>query len=96
MIEEKALLSLLEEARKGSQQAYAPYSGYRVGAALLCSSGEIVIGCNVENSSFSLTICAERNAVFHAVAEGIRDFAGLAIWVESDVLFPPRGACRQV
>jgi len=87
---------LLDQAKSASEKAYAPYSGYKVGAALLCSAGTVLTGCNVENASYSLTICAERNAVFQAVAAGQRDFLALAIYVDGEVLFPPCGACRQV
>ncbi|HOY84375.1 MAG: cytidine deaminase [Candidatus Cloacimonetes bacterium] len=87
---------LLEQAQAASEKAYAPYSGFRVGAALLCADGSVVTGCNVENSSYSLTICAERNALFAAVNMGKRDFLALAIYVDSDEIFPPCGACRQV
>ncbi|MCB5247591.1 MAG: cytidine deaminase [Candidatus Cloacimonetes bacterium] len=87
---------LLEQAQAAAEQAYAPYSGYRVGAALLCGDGSVVTGCNVENASLSLTICAERNAVFNAVNQGKREFLALAIYVDSDEIFPPCGACRQV
>jgi len=92
----KELSELLLLARKAAQEAYAPYSGYKVGAALICADGSIYTGCNVENASFSLTICAERNAVFKAVSEGKRDFTAIAIYVDSDKSFPPCGACRQV
>ncbi|HOH60446.1 MAG: cytidine deaminase [Candidatus Cloacimonetes bacterium] len=92
----KELSELLLLARKAAQEAYAPYSGYKVGAALKCADGSIYTGCNVENASFSLTICAERNAVFKAVSEGKRDFTAIAIYVDSDKSFPPCGACRQV
>jgi cytidine deaminase len=87
---------LLELARKAALNAYSPYSGYKVGAALLCSDGQVFTGCNVENASYSLTICAERNALFQAVNAGCREFLGIAIYVDSDELFPPCGACRQV
>ncbi len=87
---------LLERAKTAAQQAYSPYSGYRVGAALLCEDGSIHTGCNVENASYSLTICAERNAVFKAVCAGNRDFSAIAIYVDSEEIFPPCGACRQV
>lgn len=88
--------ALLKLAKEAAERAYSPYSGYRVGAALLCSDGSVFSGCNVENASFSLTICAERNAVFQAVNAGHRDLIGLAIYVDDDLLFPPCGACRQV
>ena len=87
---------LLKAAKEASLNAYAPYSGYKVGAALLCRDGTVFTGCNVENASYSLTICAERNAVFQAVNAGFRDFVAIAIYVDDDKLFPPCGACRQV
>jgi cytidine deaminase len=91
--QERELLSL---AKTASQNAYAPYSKFKVGAALLTKSGKIYTGCNVENASYSMTICAERNAVFQAVADANKDFLAIAIYVDSDFLFPPCGACRQV
>ncbi|MBP7309885.1 MAG: cytidine deaminase [Candidatus Cloacimonetes bacterium] len=87
---------LLEKAKEAAARAYAPYSGYKVGAALRCTDGTIFTGCNVENASFSLTICAERTAVFKAISEGHRNYEAIAIYVDSETLFPPCGACRQV
>ena len=89
--------ALITLAEKAAIQAYAPYSGYRVGAALMTESGKVYTGCNVENASYGLTICAERNAIFHAIAEEgagmrIRSLAVIALGHE----FPPCGACRQV
>lgn len=95
-VNKKTLNELLAKAKIAAGKAYAPYSGYRVGAALLCSDGSVHTGCNVENSSFSLTSCAERNAVFKAVEAGSREYLALAVYVDSDLLFPPCGACRQV
>lgn len=86
----------MEDAKKAAEKAYAPYSGYKVGSALKCADGSIYSGCNVENSSYSLTICAERTAVFKAISEGKRDFTAIAIYVDSEASFPPCGACRQV
>ena len=86
--------SLVQAAIDVRQRAYAKYSGYLVGAALLCSTGEIVTGCNVENASYGLTICAERSAIASAVSQGLRDFAALA--VATDNAHAPCGACRQV
>lgn len=87
---------LIDLAKESSKKAYAPYSKFKVGAALLAKSGKIYLGCNVENASYSLTICAERNAVFQAVANGEKEFSAIAVYVDSEALFPPCGACRQV
>lgn len=87
---------LIKLAKAASEKAYAPYSKFKVGAALLTKSGKIYLGCNVESASFSLTICAERNAVFQAIADGEREFTAIAVYVDSEMLFPPCGACRQV
>lgn len=90
--------ALLAAARKAAKRAYAPYSRFHVGAALLCADGSIVTGCNVENSSYGLAICAERVAIGRAVAEGRRDFVAIAVVAlgkrGKDVR--PCGACRQV
>ena len=91
-----AELRLLDAARRVSARAHAPYSGVHVGAALLDSEGEVHTGCNVENVSFGLTICAERAAVTHAVADGQRDFVASAVHASTPEAFPPCGACRQV
>jgi len=85
------LVALGREAR---EKAYAPYSGWKVGAALRTKSGRVYGGSNVENASYGLTICAERVAVFNAVSAGECEFEALA--VVSETLFPPCGACRQV
>lgn len=89
-------MKLLRAAAKVSQQAHAPYSKFQVGAALLAADGEIITGCNVENASYGLTICAERNAIFHAVAQGRREFHAVAIIASGRQMPYPCGACRQV
>lgn len=87
---------LLEAARRAASSAYAPYSGFRVGSALLCAKGASVFtGCNVENASYGLTLCAERVAAAAAVAAGRRDFAAIAIYAEGPEIPVPCGACRQ-
>ena len=88
------LLSLADEARGN---AYAPYSGCRVGAALLCADGTVYTGCNIENAAFGPTNCAERTAFFKAVSEGKREFSAIAVvGGDDDGPFPPCGVCRQV
>lgn len=88
--------ALLEAARGAAERAYAPYSGYRVGAALLTGSGSVVTACNVENVSYGLTMCAERAAVARAVADGERGFRAIAIVTDGSDAITPCGACRQV
>ena len=90
-VEDKELIALATKARK---QAYAPYSHYEVGAALWTASGQVYTGCNVENASYGLTICAERTAAVKAVSGGERDFVAIAV-VTADG-GTPCGACRQV
>lgn len=94
---EKELLSLAKQAR-GS--AYAPYSGFAVGAALLARDGRVFLGCNLENASYSLTLCAERAAIASAVSFGVREFERLALVGgpvgDEPVFCPPCGACLQV
>lgn len=92
-----ALVALAKEAMTHS---YSPYSGYRVGAALLCADGTVYQGCNIENGSYTPTICAERTAIFKAVYDGHRDFVAIAVCGGKDGVlsgeFPPCGVCRQV
>jgi cytidine deaminase len=83
-------------ARSGREKAHAPYSKFKVGAALRARDGAVVTGCNVENASYGLTMCAERVAVFKAVSEGIREFDAVAVVADSPRLAPPCGPCRQI
>lgn len=87
---------LIKLAQEAAKKAYAPYSDFKVGAALLCKSGNVYTGCNVENSSYGASNCAERTAVFKAVSEGERDFVKIAIVSEKGGLTFPCGICRQV
>ncbi len=96
MVDEKTVARLIRAARDVQERAYAPYSHFRVGAALLGKDGTVYTGCNVENASYGLTICAERNAIFHAVACGCCHFTALLITGDSKDLTAPCGACRQV
>lgn len=94
---EKQLVALAKDAMRG---AYAPYSGYTVGAALLCADGAVYTGCNIENASLTPTVCAERVAIFKAVSDGRRDFSAIAVvgGRQGSIagFFPPCGVCRQV
>ncbi|HTP80833.1 MAG TPA: cytidine deaminase [Bacteroidota bacterium] len=83
-------------ARRARLKAYAPYSKFRVGAAVLTHDGEVYTGCNVENSSYGLAMCAERTAIFKAVSEGARKFRAVAVSAETQGFTAPCGACRQV
>ena len=94
-------LELLEEAKKARLKAYTPYSNFKVGAALLTKSGKVYLGCNIENATYTPTICAERTAFFKAVSEGEREFEKIAIvWAkdgdDANKLCAPCGVCRQV
>src|SRR5258708_35828665 len=88
--------ALLEAALAARENAHAPYSHFRVGAALEDTAGRLHTGCNIENASYGLTLCAERVAVFKAISEGARAFRRLAVAADTDALAPPCGACRQV
>ena len=86
---------LLAAARAAREQAYAPYSGFAVGAALETTDGTIVTGCNVENASYGTSICAERTAIVSAVAQGYREFCAIAVAGPDGAITSPCGACRQ-
>ncbi len=87
---------LIEASKRAKKYSYSPHSNFRVGAALLSKTGKIFTGCNIENSSYSLTICAERTAIFKAISEGQRKFRAIAISTDLKEIIPPCGACRQV
>jgi cytidine deaminase len=88
--------ALIEAALAARQNAHAPYSHFLVGAAIEDAGGRIHTGCNVENATYGLTICAERVAVFKAISEGARQFTRVAVAADTDLLTPPCGACRQI
>lgn len=87
---------LVDAARAVRENASAPYSKFRVGAALLAEDGRVFTGCNVESASYGLTVCAERTAVFKAISEGAKGFRAVAVVTEADPPAAPCGACRQV
>ena len=91
---------LINMAKEAMTHAYAPYSGYKVGAALLCADGSVYCGCNIENAAYSPTVCAERSAIFKAVYDGHRDFTAIAVCGGKDGVItdfaPPCGVCRLV
>lgn len=88
--------TLINVAKKSRENAYARFSNFKVGAALLTDDGKIFAGCNVENSSYGLTNCAERTAVFKAVSEGYTKFKAMAVYTDANPPATPCGACRQV
>jgi cytidine deaminase len=87
---------LFQKAKEAAERAYCPYSKFRVGATVIDSAGYVYAGCNVENASYGLTICAERSAIFAAVAAGATKIAAVLIWTPTEVCTMPCGACRQV
>lgn len=93
MSDHEALVAAAKQAR---ENAHAPFSNFRVGAALRARSGRVYTGCNVENATYGLTVCAERVAIFKAISEGERGFDAIAVVTHTDVLTPPCGACRQI
>jgi cytidine deaminase len=92
----KEYRELAEAAQKAKLNAYAPFSKFGVGAALLTADGQVFTGCNIENSSYGLTICAERVAIFKAISQGASKFKAIAIVSDDPGFTPPCGACRQV
>ena len=90
------LRELVRLARRARRAAHAPFSGFKVGAALRTRAGEIVTGCNIENATYGLTLCAERVAVFKAVSEGLRRFDAVAVVADAARLAAPCGPCRQI
>jgi len=86
---------LMDAARKAAQQAYAPYSKFNVGAALLTADGEVITGFNIENASYGLSLCAERAALVHALCRGHKKFSALALCAGAEKAATPCGACRQ-
>lgn len=88
--------SLIDAAIRVRENAHAGFSGFKVGAAVMDDSGRIHTGCNVENATYGLTVCAERVAIFKAISEGARKFTRVAVVADTDVLTPPCGACRQI
>lgn len=95
-LDTKSILNLLAAARQAREAAYAPYSGFKVGAAVLTADGHIFTGCNIENASFGATVCAERVAIFTAVAAGQRQIKALAVIADTPQPVSPCGLCRQV
>ena len=87
---------LIDVAKKYRENAYVPYSKFKVGAAVLTSSGKIFGGCNIENASYPMTNCAERTAIFKAVSEGEKNFKAIAVVADTEEPCSPCGACRQV
>ncbi|WP_206512299.1 cytidine deaminase [Colwellia sp. Arc7-635] len=95
-IKDNEISALVEAAKDGFAKAYAPYSNFHVGAAALTTNGNIVKGCNVENASYGLTVCAERNCLAQGVISGEQAFSAIVIYTNQEKLTPPCGACRQV
>ena len=89
-------MTLTEAALVARENAWAPFSGFRVGAALEDENGRVFTGCNVENATYGLSVCAERVAVLKAISEGARKFRRVAVAADTDTLTPPCGACRQI
>lgn len=89
-------MNLLDAARSAREFAAAEFSNFKVGAALLAADGRVFTGCNVENATYGLTVCAERVALFKAISEGVRQFTTIAVVADTEAPTPPCGACRQL
>lgn len=92
----KDVEALIKKAKQARMKAYVPFSTFKVGAAIQTKSGNIYTGCNIENSSYSLTCCAERTAIFKAISEGDTAFSSLTVIADTEDVVSPCGACRQV
>jgi cytidine deaminase len=92
----EAVAALVAAARQARERAVAPFSHFKVGAALETATGEVITGCNVENATYGLTVCAERVAMFKALSDGHRAFTRIAIVADTEAPTPPCGACRQI
>jgi cytidine deaminase len=95
-LSEEEMQSLIETAKQARLQSVAPFSKFRVGAAVKTESGKVYTGCNIESSSYGLTVCAERVAIWKALSEGERNFTELAVVADTETLTPPCGTCRQI
>ena len=93
---DKKIEELIESAKKVREMAYAPFSNFKVGAAVRTKNGKIYTGCNVESASYGLTVCAERIAIWKAVSEGEREFVRVSVVADTEELTPPCGVCRQI
>lgn len=93
---DKQIEELIESAKKVREMAYAPFSNFKVGAAVRTKNGKIYTGCNVESASYGLTVCAERIAIWKAVSEGEREFVRVSVVADTEELTPPCGVCRQI
>ncbi len=87
---------LIESAKQAREKAFAPFSNFKVGAAVKTKGGKVFTGCNIESASYGLTVCAERVAIWKAVSEGETEFTNIAVVADTDDLTPPCGACRQI
>ena len=95
-VDESTRIELLERAREAARAAYVPYSEFPVGASVLMTDGAVFSGCNIENASYSLTVCAERVALLKALSEGITGFTRIVVVAETEAPTPPCGPCRQL